>query len=146
MYATLSKNIEGVEYKEDVCRNEMFSAKTDGPFLKVGNVLFGAHSLNNFKIEDSFLDAGANSTPEANNIDQYLQEPTIDFNSVNHIEDIKQTVQTGAGKPTTSNSASKSKPKTKKKSQSKSTNTKKANTKTKKSTQKKKNYPDKNYT
>ena len=46
MHSTLSENVEGEVFKQDVDRCQMFSSWTEGPFLKMGNVVFGGCSEN----------------------------------------------------------------------------------------------------
>ena len=124
LYSTLSENIEGSEYKEDTKRNEMFSSKTDGPFMKRGNVVFGAHAHSIG--EGYYMDSNVEFSPRVNDTDQCMQKSTIDISPFAQ-EHIKQPIQTGAGKGATSSSGSKRQ--AKKKTQAKSKKTKQSTSK-----------------
>ena len=136
LYSTLSENIEGSEYKEGTKRNEMFSSKTDGPFMKRGNVVFGAHAHSIG--EGYYMDSNVEFSPRVNDTDQCMQKSTIDISPFAQ-EHIKQPIQTGAGKGATSSSGSKRQAKSKKKTQAKSKKTKQsASKKSKKASKNKK--------
>ena len=127
MQSTLSKDIEGGQYKEDLNRNEMFSSNVEGPFLKIGNVYYGA-SMHN--IDPDTIITPTEHKPISNS-DTAFPEAGSTHLGLN----INAPVQSGAGKASNSTKASTKKGKqTKKKTarkKSKKTTTKKSTKSTK---------------
>ena len=143
MHSTFSENIEGGQIKEDLSRNEMYSSNMQGPFLKIGNVFYGAsmHNSEPDTVEQDIVSKGQE-------LDQGLSSTslTMQTGSSHQIMDINVPVQTGAGKAANNTKTSTKKPKqkskkptTKKKTTKKPTKGSKAKkgNKSKKSTSKK---------
>ena len=67
MHSTLSENVEGSPFKQDLDRCEMFSSWTEGPFLKMGNVVFGAGSQVKSDMQnDGIQTTNINNSPQMN--------------------------------------------------------------------------------
>ena len=139
MHSTFSENIEGGQVKEDLSRNEMYSSNMQGPFLKIGNVFYGA-SMHNLEPDDTVAQEVGQEIDQGHS-SMSLTKPT---GSAHQIMDINVPVQTGAGK--TVNKAKTSTKKSKQNSKKPTSNKKKTTKKPSKGSKAKKGNKSKKST
>ena len=85
MQPTFSENVEGNQCHNNVKRNELFSTKSDGPFFRIGNLIYEANHNTN---DESSISPGTED----------IQQLSPISNSAHQIKAINTTVQLGAGK------------------------------------------------
>ena len=93
MHSTLSENVEGSPFKQDLDRCEMFSSWTEGPFLKMGNVVFGAGPQLKSDVQNTSQAGDTSDSP-------HMIPTTSSITNITDNSDRPLTIQYGGGQAT----------------------------------------------